>query len=150
MFFLLKFSLPEFDATGFPVDSAVVGGKFKDNIAKIESLEVLSPEINAKGNGVIDFSTKLIDMDILLKTDAGRNIGKIPVVGFVLAGEEKDESLKVKIAGPINDSTVDYSVVKNIIVYPAEILYRTLKLPFHLGDKILPESTPAAGGNNPV
>ena len=146
---LVTFSLPEFDTKGFPVDSAVVGLKFKDNIAKIEFLEVLSPEIDARGNGVIDFSTKLIDLDILLKTDAGRNIGKIPVLGYVLAGEEKDESLKVKIAGPINDPSVGYSLIKNIVVYPAETLYRALKLPFHLGGKILPESLTPAGENNP-
>jgi len=36
---------------------------------------------------------------------------------------------------------VDHSLVKNIVVYPAEMLYRTLKLPFHLGGKMLPESS---------
>jgi hypothetical protein len=138
---LVTFSLPEFDTSGFPVDSAVVGMKYKDKVVDIESLEVFSPEMYAKGQGTIDFSTKMIDMDINLKTQAGRNVGKIPVVGYVLAGNEDDESLNVKIEGPLDDPTVNNSLVKNIVVYPAEILYRTLKLPFHLGGKMLPESS---------
>ncbi|MFT5728106.1 MAG: hypothetical protein ACI8PB_002258 [Desulforhopalus sp.] len=138
---LVTFSLPEFDTSGFPIDSAVVGMKYKDKVSDIESLEVFSPEIYAKGQGTIDFSTKMIDMDINLKTQAGRNVGKIPVVGYVLAGNEDDESLNVKIEGHLDDPAVDHSLVKNIVVYPAEILYRTLKLPFHLGGKMLPESS---------
>jgi hypothetical protein len=138
---LVTFSLPDFDTSGFPVDSAVVGMKYKDKIADIESLEVFSPEMYAKGQGTIDFSTKMIDMDISLKTQAGRNVGKIPVMGYVLAGNEDDESLNVKIEGPLDDPTVDHSLMKNIVVYPAEILYRTLKLPFHLGGKMLPDSS---------
>lgn len=146
---LVTFSLPEFDTSGFPIESAIVGLKFKDNVASIESLEVVSPQMHATGNGDIDFSTKLIDMDVQLKTEASRNVGKIPVVGYVLAGEEKDKSLSVKITGPINNPDVDPSLVKNIVVYPAEILYRTLTLPFHLGNKILPKSTGPTDENKP-
>jgi hypothetical protein len=146
---LVTFSLPEYDTTGFPVDSAIVGMKLKDKVMNIESLEVFSPVMYAKGKGLIDFSTKIIDMDISLKTQAGRNVGKIPVLGYVLAGKEDDESLNVKIQGHLDDPDVDHSLVQDIVVLPAEILYRTLKLPFHLGSKFLPESTAPAGENKP-
>ena len=106
---------------------------FKDKVAKIESMEIHSPELRAKGMGVIDFGDKMIDIDINLKTQAGQNVGKIPVVGYVLAGKDDDDSTSLKIKGGFDNPDVDYSLIKNIVVYPAEILYRTLKLPFHLG-----------------
>jgi hypothetical protein len=53
----------------------------------------------------------------------------------VLAGKDEDEFLSLKIKGGLRDPDVDYSLNKNIAVYPAEILYRTLKFPFHLGGK---------------
>jgi hypothetical protein len=87
-------------------------------------------------------------MDVNLKTQAGKNLGKIPVLGYVLAGKDEDESLSLKIKGGLNDPDVDYSLVKNIVVYPAEILYRTLKLPFHLGGQIINKSPEEANANS--
>jgi AsmA-like C-terminal region/Protein of unknown function len=130
---LVTFSLPEYSRKGFPVDSATVGMVFKDKVAQIESMEIHSPELRAKGKGTIDFGHNVIDMDINLKTQASQNVGKIPVVGYVLAGKDDDDSLSLKIKGGLDNPEVDYSLIKNIVVYPAEILYRTFKLPFHLG-----------------
>lgn len=133
---LVTFSLPEYSRRGFPVDSATVGMVFKDKVAQIKSMEIHSPELRAKGTGTVDFAHKIIDMDINLKTQAGQNVGKIPVVGYVLAGKDDDDSISLKIKGGFDNPDVDYSLIKNIAVYPAEILYRTLKLPFYLGRKI--------------
>jgi len=145
---LVTFSLPEYSRRGFPVDSATVGMVFKDKVAKIESMEIHSPELRAKGTGVIDFAHKVIDMDINLKTQASQNVGKIPIVGYVLAGKDEDESLSLKINGGFDNPDVDYSLIKNIAVYPAEILYRTLKLPFHLGRIITNQPPEENNGTN--
>jgi hypothetical protein len=133
---LVTLSLPEYALKGFPIDSVLVGILFQNKVATVRSLEILSPALHAEGAGVLDFAHQTIDMDVNLKTQAGQNIGKIPIVGYLLAGKKEDESLSLKITGEISDPEVDYSVLKNIVVYPAELLYRTLKLPFHLGGKI--------------
>ena len=133
---LATFSLPEYDQKGLPIDSAVAGIKVKDNAATLESLEILSPELQGKGSGVIDFSTRTIDMDILLKTQAGKNVGKIPLVGYVLAGDSEEASLSIKITGGFDDPKVENSFIEDIIVYPVELLHRTFKLPFHLLEKL--------------
>ena len=133
---LATFSLPKYDQKGLPIDSAVAGIKVKDNVATIESLEILSPELEGKGSGVIDFSTRTIDMDILLKTQAGKNVGKIPLAGYVLAGDSEEASLSIKISGGFDDPEVEDSFIEDIIVYPAELLHRTFKLPFHLLEKL--------------
>lgn len=132
---LVTFSLPDYDTRGLPIDSAVVGLKYKNKVATFESINVISPEIHAKGKGKIDFSTKQIDMDIQLKTQAGKNVGKIPVVGYVLAGKDEDESLTVKLEGGLNNPEVNYSLLKEVITYPVGFLHRILKLPLNLAEK---------------
>ena len=133
---LATFSLPKYDQKGLPIDSAVAGIKVKDKVATLESLEILSPELQGKGSGVIDFDQKSINMDILLKTQAGKNVGKIPVVGYVLAGDSEEASLSIKITGGFDDPEVENSLIEDIIVYPVELLHRTFKLPFHLLEKL--------------
>jgi len=132
---LMTFSLPEYNREGLPVDSAIVGMTFKEQVATFESLEVKAPELEAIGTGEIDFSKKLIDMDVSLKTQASKNVGKIPLIGYVLAGEDEDASLSLKISGGLDDPEVSNSLVKDIVVYPVEILLRTLKLPIHFAEK---------------
>lgn len=133
---LATFSLPEYDQKGLPIDSAVAGIKVKDKVATVESLEILSPELQGKGSGVIDFSTRTIDMDILLKTQAGKNVGKIPLVGYALAGASEEVSLSIKITGGFDDPEVENSLIEDIIVYPVEMLHRTFKLPFYHLEKL--------------
>lgn len=133
---LATFSLPEYNKKGLPIDSAVIGVEYKDKVARFESIDVISPELHATGKGEIDFSKNQIDMDIQLKTQASKNIGKIPVVGYMLTGKDEDESLTVKLEGRLDDPEVNYSLIKEIVTYPVDILRRTFKLPFNLVEKM--------------
>ena len=132
---LMTFSLPEYNSEGLPIDSAIAGMTFKKKVGTFESLEVKGPELQVIGTGQMDFSKQLIDMDIHIKTQASKNVGKIPLIGYVLAGKDEDASLSLKITGGFDDPEVTNSLVQDIVVYPVEILFRTLKLPFHLTEK---------------
>lgn len=83
----------------------------------------------------MDFTERVIDMDVQLKTQAGKNISKIPLVGYILAGGDDDASLSLKIQGGIDNPEVSHSLLEDIVVYPFEVLYRTLKLPQHLAEQ---------------
>lgn len=142
---LMTFSLPEYNSEGLPIDSAIAGMTFKKKVGIFESLEVKGPELQVIGTGQMDFSKQLIDMDIHIKTQASKNVGKIPLIGYVLAGKDEDASLSLKITGGFDDPEVTNSLVQDIVVYPVEILFRTLKLPFHLTEKYSnqPDAEPA-------
>ncbi|BHH86102.1 hypothetical protein LA52FAK_43910 [Desulforhopalus sp. 52FAK] len=141
---LATFSLPQYHTSGLPIDSAAVGVKYKNNVASFESIEVMSPEFHAKGKGEIDFLKNQIDMNIQLKTQASKNVGKIPVVGYMLTGKDDDESLTVKLEGRLDDPEVNYSLIKEIVTYPVDILRRTFKLPLNLVEKMGLQSTKTA------
>ena len=72
-------------------------------------------------------------------------MGKIPLIGYVLAGEYEDASLSLKISGELDDPEVSNSLVKDIVVYPVEILLRTLKLPIHFAEKFDDEPEEESG-----
>ena len=147
---LMMFSLPEYSSNGLPIDSAVAGVIFDQKVATFESLEVHAPELQAIGTGQIDFSKRQIDMDVAVKTQASKNVGKIPFFGYVLAGDDDDATLSLKISGGFDDPEVSNSLVKDIVSYPAEVLYRTLKLPFHLAEKYSNQPETATGENSPI
>ncbi len=132
---LMTFSLPEYNTKGLPIDSAIAGMTFKKKVGTFESLEVKGPELQVIGTGEMDFSKKLIDMDIFIKTQASKNVGKIPLIGYLLAGDDGDASLSLKISGGFDDPEVSNSLVEDIVTYPVDVLFRTLKLPFHLTEK---------------
>jgi hypothetical protein len=142
---LMTLSLPEYNTEGLPIDSAVAGMRFIEKVGTFESLKVKGPELQVIGNGVLDFSRRLINMDIFIKTQASKNVGKIPLIGYVLTGDDEDASLSLNISGGFDDPEVGNSLVQEIVVYPVEVLFRTLKLPFHLGEKFSaqPDEEPA-------
>ncbi len=129
---LITFSLPEFDTQGLPITSAIIGFKYQDGYAPLESLTIDSPEFDLAGTGWLNFNEKTIDIDLNVITQAGANISQIPLAGFILAGDEKRPSITLKITGDLTDPKVTNSMFKEVTTMPFAILYRTLTLPVHL------------------
>ncbi len=134
---LVTFSLPSYSNKGFPVDSIAAGFEVKDGLATFNSLVLESPEISMAGKGWVDFIGKKVDMDLNLITRAKQNVNKIPLVGYILVGEEKRPSITVKVKGDLFDPKVEYSAFKEVAIEPFYMLYRTLALPAHLVEPML-------------
>lgn len=129
---LITFNLPSYSTDGLPVDSIVAGMKIKDGVATFDSLDLESPELSMIGNGWIDFRQEKVEMDLNLITRAKRNINKIPLIGYILAGKEKRPSITVKVSGDLFNPDVEKSVFKEVVIQPFSMVYRTLALPGHL------------------
>lgn len=129
---LITFSLPDYSSRGLSVSSATVGMKVKDALAVVESVHVDSPELTIVGTGWVDIAGKSIEMDLNLITQSKRNINKIPLVGYILAGKEKNPSIAVKVFGDLLDPEVEHQVFQEVVTVPFGILYRTLALPAHI------------------
>jgi len=133
---LVTFSLPEYTMSGLEVESATVEMKYANQELVFETMEMHSSELQATGTGKIDFLKRSIDMDIFLTTQAGKNMSKIPIVGYVVAGEGVEPSATLKISGSIDNPIVNYKVLQEIISMPLKMLYRSLNLPFHLLEQL--------------
>ena len=137
---LITFSLPSYNTKGLPVESMVAGMKVKDGVATFDSLSLESPEISILGDGWIDFPQKRIEMILNLITRAKKNIGKIPLVGYILSGKEKHPSITVTVSGNLFDPKVKHSIFKEVASQPFSMVFRTLALPGHLVSRMFKTS----------
>lgn len=129
---LITFSLPSYSSNGLYVSSAVMGAKFVDGVATIKSIDITSSELSIAGKGWIDFLKKTIGMDLNLITQSKKNMQKIPLLGYILAGAEKHPSITVRVSGDLANPVVEHKTFKEVATIPFGILYRTLALPAHL------------------
>ncbi len=133
---LITLSLPEFNSKGLPIQSAIIGMVVQNGTATIESFTLDSPEMTIAGSGNVNFPKNTIDMDFNIITQAKANIGKIPLLGFILVGKKKRPSLTINISGDLQDPVVHNSALEDVVTLPFDILFRTLALPFHLVDSM--------------
>ncbi len=127
---LITFSLPHYATDGWPVDSIRVWFDYDRGIATIKTLEVDSPEMDMRGAGTIDPINKKINLDVNMITQAGKNMSKIPVLGYILAGEEERPTLTFHVTGDLLDPDVESTAFEEIITSPFDIVLRTLATPF--------------------
>ena len=135
---LATFSLPHYSDKGLDVNDAYASFQYKDRLVTIDGVKVDSPELDITGSGVIDYINENVDMQLNLITDAGTNVSKVPLVGYILVGDKGDITTTLKITGNMNDPKVSTGIAKGIVVAPFKMIMRTLTLPFNIfkkGDK---------------
>ena len=125
---LATFSLPHYSDKGLEVIDAYANFRYENGLVNVEGVKVDSQEIDIVGNGVIDYPHETIDMQMNLITDAGSNVGKIPIVGYILVGDKGDVMTTLKIKG--------------IAVAPLKMILRTISLPFSIFEKKKEEKQP--------
>ncbi len=82
------------------------------------------------GNGRADFNTNQLDGSLTLKSDLGSKLGKIPMVGYILLGDDGSLSTTVTLSGKLDDPKISTAIAKEIVTAPFNILKRTLVYPF--------------------
>ncbi len=128
---LVTFSLPGYNTHGMAVKDAYMHFKAKNNVFEISDIFIDSKELDILGRGSANFNTNTIDLQLNLKTDLGSSISKIPVVGYILLGDDT-VSTTLKITGTLEDPKVESLLAEDIIVAPLNIIKRTFLLPYHL------------------
>ena len=129
---LTTFSLPGYSKSGLKVDSAYLNFNAQNSIFKVSDFFLDSKEIDILGGGVADLDKDKIDVTLNLKTDLGSSISKIPLVGYILLGEDNTISTTMKITGKLSNPDVKSLLAKDIAVAPINIVKRALLLPYDL------------------
>ncbi len=132
---LATFSLPGYSKHGLKVHTAYMNFNAQNSIFKVSDFFLDSKEMDILGGGMADLNRDKVDVTLNLKTDLGSSISKIPLVGYILLGDETI-STTMKISGKLTDPDVKSLLAKDIVVAPINILTRTLLLPYDLIKKI--------------
>jgi hypothetical protein len=133
---LVTFSVPHYTTRGLSVKNAYAGFSSKDRVMTFQGFRVDSEELDITGDGVVDFNNNTIDMEASLKTEAGANIAKVPLLGYILVGKDDRAVTTLTIKGDLYDPKIENTLAKDIAVAPFNILKRAVTFPVHYLEKI--------------
>lgn len=126
---LVTFSVPDYSKSGLYVEEMYSAFHKTGPKIKIRDTKLSSKELVITAEGGTDFDEESVDLLLQVKTDLGSSAKNIPVLGYIIFGEDS-VSTTVRVHGPLSDPKVESSVAKSIIAAPFNIIKRTLSLPF--------------------
>ncbi len=136
---LISFRVPGYNTKGLYAKQAIIHFKSKKKFFTISDIYLDSKEVKILGKGTMDLNKKIIDIKLNLKSDLGSILSKVPLLGYVILGEDSI-STTLKINGDLKNPKVKSLIVEDIVIAPINILKRTLSLPFKLIHNVLDTS----------
>ncbi len=129
---LASFKLPDYNGNGLKTIKAYTGFTYDEGNVSFNDISLDSKELDIKGKGYLNLNTDKLNVDLFLKTDLGSTLAKIPVVGYILLGDDGSISTSVNMSGTSEDPEITNALAKDIISAPFNILKRTITYPFQL------------------
>jgi len=145
---LITFSVPDYNTEGMFVDSALLDLTYADTVYTVNSFVVNSSVLTIRGVGKASISEDTIDLTLNLLTEGRKNLSKIPLIGYVLVGDEKVPSIKLDVTGKLSDPDIQNSAFEEIVTLPFDIGFRVLSLPFQWMDDLFSDEDPNTQGNS--
>lgn len=96
----------------------------------MDSYTLNSPELKIAGFARVNMINDSIAGTLTLKSDLGSALGKVPMVGYILLGDDGSISTTVNLKGKLSDPIVETAIAKEIVTAPFNILKRTITYPF--------------------
>ena len=72
-----------------------------------------------------------MNMAIQTARELGKVVGSIPILGYILMGEDKSMTVGLKITGSLTQPKVETSATKEILSLPFDIIKRVFQVPEH-------------------
>ncbi len=131
---LAMLKAPGFSSKGYDIRKGRIDFRVTGDKIIFDEILIEGKSTNVAGSGEIDLKTRRIDIDlaILAAQRMGKLIGSIPLVGYILVGDDKSIAVGVKIAGTLDKPVSKTNPVKETLLIPLNILKRTLEVPKHL------------------
>ena len=134
---LATLNRPGFSNKGFDIKKGTIKFRLDKNILTLNSILIEGLSSSISGSGVINIATKTLQVDVLIMTarEVGKIIGAIPIVGYILMGDNKSVTVGLKVTGTLDKPLVKNSAIKDTLLVPLEILKRTLTTPEYIYNK---------------
>ena len=128
---LMSFSSPGFSDKGFELLKGKILFHIKGDQLRFDSIELLGKSSTVAGKGSVDLASGKLDIELGVQTarEVGKTLGNVPLVGYILFGKDKSLTAGVKIGGTLEKPKVHTNPVGDALLYPLELLKRTLMAP---------------------
>jgi hypothetical protein len=131
---LITLNNPGFDKEGVTIKNGVIEYYITPEKLFIKSIRLIGSNTDIFGFGEIDLANKTINLTLTLSTVKGLSnlLSKIPLVGYVLLGEDQSIGTIIKVEGDLNDPIVSSSFGSDAILYPFSLIKRAIEWPLKL------------------
>lgn len=123
---------PGFSKQGFKIKKGVAEYQvIKGKKIIFDSIYIKGSSSTIVGKGSIDLEKKTIDIKLAIKTakSLGNIVGQIPLLGYILLGEDKSMTIGLEVKGTLDQPKVETSAAKEILALPLELIKRTIESP---------------------
>ena len=126
---LVTFQATGFTAKGYKIKHGYIEYILYNNKLFIKDINIKGENLTFDGKGYIDLKKKTIDLNVnvnlLIKL-----IKDIPIVNYILLGEDGGITLNLSITGDLADPTISKNAISNILGGPLDIIKRAILTPF--------------------
>ncbi len=144
---LFRLGETNFDMQGYYIKNgfANFSYNFNDKNLKVLSLYTKSKMMDFKGKGNINLENKLLkaNIDAIFMKDYAKFLNHIPIVGYVITGEDESFATQVDINGTFDEPTFTTHTVKNTVEGVSSGIFRLITLPFKIFDSNFTNTTPS-------
>jgi hypothetical protein len=131
---LATLNSPGFSKKGFYIKKGVA--KYRKIGEKIifDTIYIEGTSASIVGKGEIDLKKNTINMNMAVQTarELGKVVGNIPLLGYILMGEDKSMTVGLTITGSLDKPKVTTSATKELLKLPLDLIKRTLQSPAHI------------------
>ena len=123
---------PGFSKEGFKIEKGVAEYQIiKGEKIVFDSIYIKGKSSTIVGKGLIDLKKNSIDIQLAIKTakTLGNVVGNIPLLGYILLGEDKSMTIGLTIEGTLDKPKVRTSAAEEILTLPLELIKRTIESP---------------------
>ena len=129
---------PGYSTEGFTIEEGIVKYRqIKRDKIIFDSVYIKGSAATIVGKGEVDLKKKTINMNLAIQVarEFGSVVGNLPVLGYILMGEDKSVTVGLKITGSLDKPKVTTTGAQEMLLLPLDILKRTLESPAHILNK---------------
>jgi hypothetical protein len=134
---------PGFSKEGFKIKEGVIDYTMTPEKIIFDSVYLEGNSATVVGKGEVDLKMKKVNIDLAIRSirEFGKMVGKIPLLGYILLGEDNSMTVGLKVTGTLDDPKLSTSVAKDILTFPLQILQRTITAPAYMGtfERVAPD-----------
>ena len=126
---------PGYSDEGFVIKSGVVQYRMiQSRKIVFDSIYIQGESATIVGKGEIDLVHQTINVELGIKVarTLGKVVGSIPLVGYILVGDDKSVTVGLHITGSLDAPKVSVSSANDLLAYPFKVIKRTIEAPVHL------------------
>jgi len=131
---LMTLSDPGFSQKGYVVRSGRIEFRIQQDKVIFDKIYIDGKSSTIVGKGTVVLENGALNIDLAIRTarEVGKVLGSLPLVGYILFGKDKSITTGVKIVGTLDKPKAKTHPVQEALLYPLELLKRTITSPAHI------------------